>query len=107
MVIQKYILSFQINVSITVHTTTMIAQMYDLILNSKTKLTKNAIIIIYNHYDYKYMVQKQALSGDKSLFLGWQWQKLYGMSYYPFPLQITGNISRHRGDIITPPRWRK
>ena len=47
-----------INVPVAVHTTTMIAQKYDLILNSKTKLTKNAIIIIYNHYDYKYMVQK-------------------------------------------------
>ena len=43
MVIQKSILSFQINVSVAVHTTTMIAQKYDLILNSKTKLTKNAV----------------------------------------------------------------
>ena len=28
---------------VAVHTTTMIAQKYDLILNSKTKLTKNAV----------------------------------------------------------------
>ena len=32
-----------INVPVAVHTTTMIAQKYDLILNSKTKLTKNAV----------------------------------------------------------------
>lgn len=70
----KYILSFQINASVTVHTTTMIAQMYDLILNSKTKLTKNAIITIHNHNDYKCMVRKQTFLGDKSLFLGWHWQ---------------------------------